>query len=235
MGSLVFRQGPGPGRARPGRAVRISYCALLRIRDDDRFVLFHTASRPGAYAPPGGVFKYFPPAVGLLEGLGFEAERSTSRGARTRADLRGVLPLRSFTGFRQWFASGAYREDARECLRRELTEELGEVGFPELGDRVREVALAHVRTVSEGPYPVPDEDYRQARLFEVHDLVVTDGASERLREALVALSTDPGVPTVVSATAGEIAHGRAGHALIAPHTAYLVGTRRTRADLPPVR
>ncbi|WP_221483493.1 SMODS-associated NUDIX domain-containing protein [Saccharothrix ecbatanensis] len=215
--------------------MRISYCALLRIRDDDRFVLFHTSSRPGAYAPPGGVFKYFPPAVELLEHLGFQPERHSSRGVRTRADLRGVLPLRSFAGFRQWFASGAYREDAQECLRRELTEELTEVGFPDLGDRVREVGLAHVRTVSEGPYPVSGKDYRQARLFEVHDLVVTGGASERLREAVVALSVDPGVSTVVSATAAEIVHGRAGHSLIAPHTAYLVGTRRTGADLPPVQ
>lgn len=235
MGSLVFRSGPRLSRGRQSRTVRISYSALLRIRDDDRFVLFHSDSRPGAYGPPGGVFKYFPPAVPLLEELGFQAERSTTRGARTRSDLRGVLPQRSFPRFRRWFASGAYREDARECLRRELTEEFVEIGFPELGDQVREVALAHVRTVAEGPYPVPDRDYRQARLFEVYDLVVTGGDSARLRASLVTLSTDPGVSTVVSAGAAEIMHGRAGHALVASHTAYLVGTRRTMADLPPIR
>jgi hypothetical protein len=215
--------------------VRISYCALLRVRDDDRFVLFHTPSRPGAYAPPGGVFKYFEPAVALLERLGFQAERSAARGIRTREDLRGLLPARSFTGFRRWFVSGTYREDAGECLRRELVEELTEIGFPELGAEVVDLELAHVRTVLEGPYAVPGRDYRQARLFEVHDLVVTDRASERLRELLVSLCADPEVPSVVSATAAEIDHGRTGRALIAPHTTYLVGSRRTRPDLPPVQ
>jgi hypothetical protein len=212
--------------------IRVSFSALLRVKDDNRYVVFHTPSRPGSFGPPGGVFKYFEPAVGTLERLHFREERIRSRQDVMKWDLRGFLPARSIRAFQRWFASGAYREDAAECLRRELIEELDEVGFPHLASEVRGLALARVGAMVEGPFDVPGKGYRQLRRFEVHDLVATEGSATRLRQHLIELGTDPTVQTVLCPTAEEIVHGRSGSALIGPHAALLVRPRRVNPDLP---
>ncbi|MCG8925145.1 hypothetical protein [Lentzea sp. CC55] len=55
------------------------------------------------------------------------------------------------------------------------------------------------------------------------------------KRRLVDLADDPTVDTVIAVTSSDIAHGRAGSALIAPRSAYLVGDQRTWPDLPAVR
>lgn len=217
------------------RRTRVSCAAVLRVRDDNTHVLFHANSRPGAFTPPGGVFKYFDAATNLLDRLGFHPERWPDLGAAMRCDLRGFLPAGGVSGFLHWFASGAYRESSEECLVRELAEELGEVGFPELADDLGGIRFAHIRTVVEGPGPLLHKPYQQLRHLEFYDLVCTDRRSVRLREALFKLAGDEGVTTVIGASSDDILYGRAGRALITPHTAYLVGGVRTRPDLPPIR
>ena len=215
--------------------VRVSFAAILRIRDDEGIALFEARSRPGAFTPPGGVFKYFGPATEVLDRLGFRGDRWTDREADMRHDLRGELPAKSVSGFLRWFESGAYREDADECLRRELTEELTEVGFPALAADVRHLGFAPLSTEIEGPSMVPGKPYRQLRRFEFYDLVCANHRAVRLRDRILALAADPRVHTVLAATAADVAHGRAGKALIAPHTAYLTGGKRTRSDIPSLR
>jgi hypothetical protein len=217
-----------------GGHVRVSFCALLRVHVDSRYVLFHTTSRPGAYAPPGGVFKYYEPAVSLLDELGFQPERTGRRGVTTHSDLRSVLPGKSIRNFCGWFASGAYREDAAECLSREMAEELGEIGFHDFAAGIRDVPTVHVRTVIEGPYAVPGHAYQQLRRIEIYDLVNADGPAVRLRKQLFSLAELRKQSGVILATAAEIMHGRCGTALITPHTPYLLGSRRTSPDLPGV-
>ncbi len=134
------------------RLLRVSFSALLRIRDEDRMVLFQTPARPDTFGPPGGVFKYFDPATPALGRLNFRVEQRATAEDTTRSDLRGFLPYSSMKGFQRWFATGAYREDATECLRRELLEELAEVGFPGLAEDARGLAatageIAHGRAV----------------------------------------------------------------------------------------
>lgn len=218
-----------------GRTVRVSYSALLRIKDDDRYVLFGSGSRPGAFTPPGGVIKYFAPAADFLEHLDFRADRWVERAAGMRGDLRGLLPARHVPEFRRWFASGAYRECAQECLVREMTEELAEVGFPELAAYVPALRFAPLRTKIEGPTAVPGKPYAQLRRFEFYDLVCSDRAAHDLKLHLVGLADDPSVTTVLGATAEDIVHGRAGAALIAPHSAFLIGEQRVLPDIPSLR
>jgi hypothetical protein len=220
--------------SRRDRVLRVSFSALLRVRDEGRYVLFDMPSRPGLYSPPGGVFKYFEPAGPELERLGFREQWVGTRRDVMRRDLRGFIPHRSMRGFRRWFGTGAYREDAAECLRRELIEELAEVGFPELARDVRGLTFAHAGTTLESPADVPGKPYRQLRRFEVHDLVASSGGAARLRRALVDLGEDPAVATVVCATAGEILHGRADRGLIAPQAALLAYSRKIHADIPAV-
>ncbi|PPK71240.1 hypothetical protein CLV40_101429 [Actinokineospora auranticolor] len=217
------------------RAVRVSYAAFLRIPDDGCYVLVHNRSRPGAYGPPGGVFKFFEPGARVLDQLGFRPERPAARGAGTRSDVRGLLPRRSLRGFRAWFDSGTYREDAVECLNRELGEALAESGFAHVASDLGGSAFRPVRTVVEGPYAVPGVSWWQVRRFEIHELVATTAAAARLRHRVLELAADPAVPSVIGATTEDIIHGRCGPALVAPPTAYLIGDRRLHPDLPPLR
>lgn len=207
---------------------------LLRIQDDQRFVLFNSVTRPGSFGPPGGVVKYFPPANAILEELGFQAERRGDRGA-DRSDLRGFVPAAKLRPFLRWFDTGAYRECAAECLLRELVEELAEVDLPSLVASVRSVAHTKVRSVVEGPHPIPGRPFRQYRRFEVYDLVTSDAAALHLVSALLDAGNGEGTPLVVVATRESILHGRHGNALIAPHAALLFGDKRVLPDIPAVR
>lgn len=218
----------------PTTTLRISFGALLRIKDDDGYVLFHSPNRPASYGPPGGVFKYYEPFSRWLEKLDFQEDRFDSQHDRMRFDLRGFLPARSVRGFLRWFHGGAYREDVSECLHRELVEELGEVGLSGLSGDVRGLSFASVRTVVEGPQPVPGKPYWQMRRFEVHDLVTASEWATRLRARIVEAARDPGAADVIRATAAEIVRGRCGRALVAPQSAFLIGSARKGPDLPPL-
>ncbi|WP_410674062.1 hypothetical protein [Amycolatopsis sp. cmx-4-68] len=215
--------------------VRISFSVLLRLADDDRFVLFDSPKRPGAFGPPGGVIKYFPPAVRILDALGFRPERTGAASAKLKGDLRGTLPHSALRRFRSWFASGAYRESATECLRRELCEELVEVGVHGPLGTISEVQFAAIRAVREGPHAVPGKDYRQVRGFDVHELSMTNSAARDLSRTLIEAGEDDACPGVILANFDDIAHGRAGRALIAPQSAFLAGSSRLSPDLPPLR
>ncbi|MEU5260484.1 hypothetical protein [Amycolatopsis sp. NPDC021455] len=215
--------------------VRVSFSALLRVTDDDRYVLFDSPKRPGSYGPPGGVVKVHPPASGLLESWSFRPERTNAGAEKMKADLRGILPAGSLRSFQAWFATGTYRETAAECLRRELREELSEVGLGALEPLTRTLAFTPVRTVLEGPDAVTGKPYLQLRSFEVHDLAMLDPGAVRLRRELAAAGHDAGHTGVICANFGDIAHGRLGRALIAPQSAFVAGPVRLAADLPPVR
>jgi hypothetical protein len=219
----------------PRPLVRISFSALLRVKDEDRYVLFHSPTRPGVCGPPGGVVKYFPPAVGLLDQLGFEGEQAPSQVEVAEWDLRGSLPARSVRRFVAWFETGAYREHVEDCLRRELAEESAEVGLGSLGENLNELEFDHVRTVVEGPSEVPGKPYRQLRRFEVYDLVTGNGLGLRISRRLARAGADDEYPDVVCAGRSDIRHGRLGRLLVAPQSAFLMGNVRLTPDLPPVR
>lgn len=207
---------------------------LLRIRDDHHLVLFHMPSRPGSFGPPGGVCKYFRPAIRILDELDFRQEGSRRRPDPTKADLRGFLPAAKLRSFLHWYNSGAYRETAIECLTRELFEELKETGLSHLGNGLHGAPFVHLHTVSEGPHEVPGRMYRQFRRFEVYDLVTVDSNAVWLLQELIAAGTEPAVPLVTCVNRQSVVDGRDGSALIAPHTAFLLGHARVRQDIPPL-
>jgi hypothetical protein len=215
--------------------VRVSFAAVLRIKVDDQYVLFHTPTRPGAFSPPGGVFKYFAPAEGLLEDMGFREDRITLFAEEMRFDLRGFIPARAIKEFCRWFAGGAYREDTTECLRRELGEELAESGLASLVPCTRQLSFSPVRTVSAGPDAVPGQPYRQLRQFVVCEMVMRDAAAQQLRNELIRAGADDAVPSIICVTAADISYGRAAEALITAQAAYLIGTERIHQDIPVMR
>jgi hypothetical protein len=205
---------------------------LLRLEQNGSYVLFSVPHTPSSFGPPGGVFKVTPGAHGGLDRSGFQAERLASRGSVMDRDLRGAVPSRRAARFLQWFESGRGRESASECLRRELGEELKEIGHPGLVPLAAGVAFEPVRTVLEPPRRRPGRDDWQLRRFEVHDFVITDQDSARLRDELFRLADDPHESNVIRVCADDIRAGRLEQCLVGPQSAFLIGERRLREDLP---
>lgn len=216
-------------------SIRVSFAAILRIKADDRYVLLETLNRPGAFSPPGGVFKYFWPAVRLLEDMGFHEDRIDAFAERMQFDLRGILPAAARREFCRWFASRAYREDTDECLRRELAEELTECGLDQLVPCTQGLVFSPLRTVSVGPHQVPGQHHRQLRRIEVCDLVISDPAAQRVREELVRAGHHDAFPSVIAVTAADIKYGRSKAALITAQAAYLIGSKPLLPDVPAMR
>nr|MDT0666226.1 hypothetical protein [Micromonospora sp. DSM 115978] len=182
----------------------------------------HAQLRPGTFGPPGGVYKYFGSGASFLASLGFTAELLGCVPEVNRSDLRGYLPASSVPDFLSWFAAGQWREDPIECLRRELAEELGEVGLVDLEADVPHLTFSRIRSIVEGPGPAPGRPYQQLRGFDIHDLDTVRGPAERFKRKLLAAGADPGQPFVRNVNAADIRRGsHGGSASIAPQSAFL--------------
>jgi SMODS-associated NUDIX domain len=218
-----------------GKKVRVSFSVILRVKDDDCFVLFRASSRP-SYGPPGGVFKYYPAAQNELDNLEYQDEvRPKIVGERRRLDLRGFIPGRSTAGFRRWFNTGVNRESATEALRRELAEEVAEVGHAELAANVGTLAFTYVRAVEEGPRREHGSGYLNLRRFEIYDLDTANESSLQFQRALVQLAHDDNSPRIICVDTTDISHGRSGDNLISGHSAFLFGRKRFHDPLPTIR
>ncbi|MGY3521010.1 SMODS-associated NUDIX domain-containing protein [Micromonospora sp. PTRAS2] len=237
LGGLLWRHRRHLGLLRaavfPSGRLRVSVAALLRIKDDDGYVLFHHPIRPHTYGPPGGVVKYRGGARKALDAVGFvDQRRPAGRASAMSHDLRGFVPSRHGIGFLRWYGRGDDRESGSECLRRELREELAEVGHPALAPLTEHLRFELVRTVSEGPRPTPGKQYSTLRSFEVYDVVPDTPEATELVRRLVALGRDPAETQIVLVSASDIEEGRSGAHLISPQSAFLLGNRRIHQDLP---
>ena len=220
---------------RPTGRLRVSVAALLRVKDDDGYVLFHQPFRPNAYGPPGGVVKYTNGARKALDGMGFVEQRPAGRESTMSHDLRGFVPSRNGIGFLRWYDHGTDRESAAECLRRELREELAEAGHPELVPLAGQLRFEKVRSVVDGPRPTPGKPYRTVRSFEVYDVVADAPDAIELLRRLLELGRDANETEIVLVKAADIEEGRCGQHLIGPQSAFLLGNRRIHEDLPALR
>jgi hypothetical protein len=216
---------------RPGLRVRVSAAALLRIYEDDGYILFSSRNRPGSYGPIGGVIKYRLASRNELERFGFREE--TRRHPDMRYDLRGFLPARSLARFVRWWRSGSGRENSTECLRRELTKACA--GLPALAVPLDQLSFVPVRTALDGPLKVAAQAYRQFRLLEVCDLDLGAPGAALLRQRLLDLAADPAWPQVIRVTIADIEYGRWKECYIQPQSAFLFGGRRLNADIPMLR
>ncbi|ALV30666.1 HU-CCDC81 and SPOR domain-containing protein [Streptomyces sp. CdTB01] len=219
---------------RPRKRVRVSVSVLLRLQDDDCYVLFASVRRPGSYGPPGGVAKYRPSATSALRRLGFQEE--SRQRPDMRHDLRGFIPGWSLAGFARWWNTAEQRENFGECLSRELAEELAEVGYPGLaGSHVGGMAFLLMHTVIDGPRSAPGRPYRQIRFFEICELDPAVAGTHLLRQALLDVAADTSEQRVILASGEDIEYGRHQAGYIQPQSAFLLGTHRLHADLPPLR
>lgn len=165
--------------------LRVALSAILRIEQDGRYLLVRNLHRPESFAPFGGVYKFFTQAKAKLDEFSFRLQAADSD---MRNDIRGFIAPDDLPAFREWFRSSNDRESSIDCLRRELREELVEVG---LDAALVSTALQfrHIRSVQEGPEYIASQGYHQFRLFDVFDLI-EDTKSEKLLAALRAHSAN---------------------------------------------
>lgn len=215
---------------RPNEEIRISFAAILALPEGGRFVLVRNLHRPEAFAPFGGVYKYHDEAKQKLERMLFRPE-DFGPGKDMKNDLRGYLPRRHLPKLVKWFDGRGERESPSECLRRELKEELSEIGGVKLKIPSM-LTLRMIRRVSEGPAAVPGRSIMQYRILDVYELVVTGRNTEEFLRQLVRATESHQHLLLVNTS--EIISGRAvNSSLISNHAAYLVGGKRLRPDAPP--
>jgi len=204
-------------------AVRVSFAALLCLAVDGQYILFNT----GRVGPPGGAFQYLPSAASDLAEMGFQQERPNV------SDLRGKLTGGALPTLLRWFATnaGVHREDGTTCLRRELGEELAEVGFGEFSSLTERMRFEMVRRIVEHRPATTPHHSHQLRQMEVYISTAGCDQNQRLVDRLVELAVDPAVTTVMAVTASDIEAGHSGSTRIAPHAAYLVGDRLFHANV----
>ena len=203
--------------------VRISTSAILRIELDGRYLLVRNLHRPETFAPFGGVYKSFLEAKRNLDSFSFRREIVDSD---MRGDIRGYIATDSLARFKEWFSSEIERESASDCLRRELREELTDVG---LSDTLIPTGLRfqHIRTVEEGPEFIPSLGCKQFRVFDVYEIVEESRESQQLVQTLFENANSSSDLVLVDAESAKRGRASSGQ-VVGAHTPYLFGTRRYR-------
>jgi len=214
------------------RKLRVSMSAILRIHKDGEFILILNRYRQERFGPIGGVYKYHSSAVRELGQLGFIPDRPVEDRDLDH-DLRGLIVGKQYPSFYRWFCSGKNRET--DAIRRELAEELQEVGLHELVDDAGRAKFEYIRTVDEGPrFVSASTEYdAQARRFDIFELCADDEATESITTRLF-LEARKGHPEVISVSAKEIRKRRSKRRkLIASHSSYLLLDSTDEAAEPP--
>jgi hypothetical protein len=216
------------------RQLRVSVSVILRMSQRERLILIRMPRRREAFGPIGGVIKFYDAARGRLSEMGFVAQPEAG-GASVPFDddLRGFMPAASIFRFYRWFKKGIDRESVTDCLRRELREELAEIGAGHLLANVDGLRFRPLRTVKEGPMNLgPAYAYLQLRLFYVYDLVTDERSGRKFAEEIFAIGSTNKDLLVVNSE--DVVKGRTDKGLIGSHACYLLAARALRPDLPPL-
>lgn len=213
------------------KQVRVSVASLLKISNDGSFLLFRMRLRDEAFAPPGGVAKFYRSAGPVLDAFEFVPEIVPFEAHSSETmDLRGMLPLKNLLKFRRWLDKGIDRETYEECLRREIGEEIGELSLSGF-TKVAGLAFQHVRHVEDGPKQVRGEHFLQFRIFEVMEIRSDTEANREFCDWVfnAALTS----PDLLVCAHEDIARGRATSGkLVANHTQVLLSREILRPDQP---
>jgi hypothetical protein len=90
--------------------VRVSVSHLIRIRIDGKTLLVRGHRIASQFQPVGGVYKYFPSAIAIMQELGIRDDGSMPIDDTSKHDLRLRVPARNLVKFRAWFESERSRE-----------------------------------------------------------------------------------------------------------------------------
>lgn len=206
--------------------LRISCAALVRVEFQGQYLLVRSLHRREQFGPFGGVYKYLAGAARILDQMDFRPQATERDMGR---DLRGFIQETHLSTFIEWFTTGIDRETFKDCLKRELIEECREAGIA-VPPNLDQISYNHIRTVGEGPLPIPASGYNQYRSLDIYE-ISQDTQAEIFFASFCDLTA--GNSNLLWATSQEIIAGRTRKGiLIGPHAAYLFGSRRFWDDGP---
>lgn len=191
---------------RPNLEVRVAFSCLLRISDGGRYLLVRNLHRPDTFCPFGGVIKFEEDARKQLDKLLFR-QQDFGPGRDMSNDLRGFLPRRYLGNLLSWFIKKIDREKSKQCLCRELREEIVEAGYVDKITVPKDCHFRHVWTIEEGPSKVPGMPYKQFRIFEVWDLKCDTKTLRKFKKRLFFLAKNS--QNLLVSNSDEILTGRA--------------------------
>lgn len=215
---------------KPRVEIRVALSAILRLQICGQYILVRNIHRPETYGPFGGVYKYYDGALNDLDAMAFRPE-DLGPGNDMTNDLRGYIPRNRLINYLKWYSKCENRETAPECLRRELSEELCEIG-----SNIRLPKCLHfkkVRVVEEGPEFIPGLNNKQYRIFEVYD-PIQERETRRFYSSIFKLAKSDS--KLLAVAGNEILKGRGKDGrLIAHHADYLIGGKRIHPDEAPMQ
>lgn len=214
----------------PRTKIRVSVAAICIFKLDSGYVLIGQSRRPDQLGPIGGAVDVYPEGLGALEKIGFEVEYPlTQRWGIKRTPLRGSIDVRNLLRFRRWLQREGGRESFRECVERELQEELEDSGLGPF-DIPRFRHFRWARNVTEGPKFVEGKDVWQWRYMRVFEYELDPEFDKKFIDQIRSVSTSNAQIQVVSAS--EIRKGRsAAGTMIGNHSEFLLSKRSKRPEM----
>jgi len=209
------------------REVRISFSTLLRVRNGQNYLLIRNNRRREQFGPIGGVNKYYDSAIRFLDSVCF---RPQVVAKEMEYDLRGFLPSKHLPKLVDWYLQKQDCENSDTSLRREIKEELSEMGISSI-QVPDDMDFQAVRIIWEGPRQVPGLGYNQFRLFHIFDIRPNSNSSKTFLEDLWCAGGDS--QNLLIVTPQEILQGRSSNStLIGSLSEYLFHSRLSRPDGP---
>ena len=211
--------------------IRFSASALLRLDSGQDFVVIKTPARGTSVAywgPLGGVIKCKSGAAKLLADIEVSFDVLADQHEDMDRDLRVKMTGKRFWRFIRWYWSAASRESPEEALKRELKEELSEVGLEALVPDVDKAEVEISRVCSTGLFK--QGDVYHYRLFYMLERVGPDGVA--FREKLLASVRPGGLEMVSVVSPDEIRKGAHKGVLVGDHCCYLVTGAKYEPRMP---
>lgn len=171
--------------------VRVVCSAFLRVQNKNgKYLLIRNLHRPEFFAPIGGCYKYLAAAKPYLDQVLFSQDTLVRTG-ESAMDIRGYIRRRHVADFFKWFSSNnSTRETSRECLIREISEELfveSKLAQPK-DINLSGLEFRYVRSYLEKSR-INDTSTIQFRFFEVYDFCVESEASQALLKYLTTITS----------------------------------------------
>lgn len=203
--------------------IRISCASLLKVEDENRFLLIRNKLRPNLYSPIGGANRYSTTAISFLRDIEFQHDGNHSqiKGDKLKRDLRGFIPSKNLFKFIEWYSKNKDREE--NSLGREIPEELTEIQLGKILKHTKGIEFNFIKEITETPHPVSGKNFLQFRILKIYEISIDSVDLNLFLESIKAEDN----PNLIWVTSDEIEQGRdSNHNLIGSNASYLIANKK---------
>lgn len=163
------------------KQIRISYSYLFRIFIGTNYLLVKDEQDRNLYHPVGGVYKYYPDQIDVVDRFSAEFDTVHSMTEDTKNDLRLILPKKSLKNFNAWFKTNSSRENILD-LSREFKEELIDTNIISKKD-FPEIKYKYLGSYLEKSFN-SSINMHQIRHFDLIDIKLTESQQQKLKDIM---------------------------------------------------